>query len=185
MRCAENKNRIWTIPNLLSFFRLALIPLIIWMYCSKKDYIMTAVLLGISGLTDLADGWIARNFNMITELGKALDPIADKLTQGTLLICLSSRFLHVLVLVIVFAVKEVFVGVTELLVIRKLGVVHGARWHGKLTTVIVELTLILHLVWFEIPKPVSVGLCVACIVLVLLSMVLYGIWNLRPLCQER
>lgn len=76
------QNKILTIPNVLSFFRLCLIPVIIWMYCSKRDYVRTAVILLLSGATDILDGFIARRFNMVSDLGKVLDPVADKLTQG-------------------------------------------------------------------------------------------------------
>ena len=91
---SENKteNKILTIPNLLSLFRLILIPVIIWLYWFRKDYFPAGVLLIISGLTDLADGYIARHFNAVSNIGKILDPIADKLTQAAMLFCLVTRF---------------------------------------------------------------------------------------------
>ena len=91
---SENKteNKILTIPNLLSLFRLILIPVIIWLYWFRKDYFPAGVLLIISGLTDLADGYIARHFNAVSNVGKILDPIADKLTQAAMLFCLVTRF---------------------------------------------------------------------------------------------
>ena len=78
----ENLNRIITVPNLLSFFRLCLIPVIIWSYCVKKNPLLAGEILLLSGLTDLADGYIARRFHRISNLGKILDPVADKLTQA-------------------------------------------------------------------------------------------------------
>ena len=72
--------------------RLCMIPLIIWLYCTQKNYALTAVVLVLSGLTDMVDGYIARRFNMVTDLGKALDPVADKLTQASVMFCLLSRF---------------------------------------------------------------------------------------------
>ena len=60
----ENLNRIITVPNLLSFFRLCLIPLIRWRYCVKKYPLLAGGILLLSGLTDLADGYIANNFCM-------------------------------------------------------------------------------------------------------------------------
>lgn len=75
------KNKILTIPNLLSFFRMCLIPLIIWQYVYKDNHITALCLLALSGMTDIADGIIARKFNMVSDFGKAFDPIADKLTQ--------------------------------------------------------------------------------------------------------
>ena len=66
----ENLNRIITVPNLLSFFRFCLIPVIIWSYCVKENPLLAGEILLLSGLTDLADGYIARRFHMISNLGK-------------------------------------------------------------------------------------------------------------------
>ena len=74
--------KIWTVPNCMSLFRLLLVPVIIWAYAGKHDTPLTVILLAVSALTDVLDGHIARHFNMISDLGKALDPIADKLTRS-------------------------------------------------------------------------------------------------------
>lgn len=88
----------------------------------------------LSGLTDLADGYIARRFHRISNLGKILDPVADKLTQAAMLICLFTRFPHMLLLIVIMAGKELYMVVSGCLVIRKTGKVHGADWHGKIVT---------------------------------------------------
>ena len=88
----DRTNRILTIPNLLSAFRILLVPVIVWLYCWKADYPLAAWTLTLSGLTDIVDGFIARRFHMVSNLGKALDPIADKLTQTAALGCLLTRF---------------------------------------------------------------------------------------------
>ena len=94
-RTMKNKNikaKIVTIPNVLSFFRICLIPLMVWLYCVEQKFQLTGYVLVLSGVTDVVDGFIARKFNMISDLGKILDPIADKLTQAVMLICLVIRF---------------------------------------------------------------------------------------------
>ncbi len=88
----NTRKQLFTIPNLLSLLRLCMIPLIIWLYCAKKNYALTAAVLVLSGITDTVDGFIARRFNMVTDLGKALDPVADKLTQAAMMFCLLTRF---------------------------------------------------------------------------------------------
>ena len=88
----SSADRIFTIPNMLSFFRICLIPVIVWLYLVKKNYTWTVCILILSGVTDMVDGFIARRFNMISNLGKVLDPIADKLTQTVMLVCLFTRF---------------------------------------------------------------------------------------------
>ena len=73
--------KIFTIPNLLSFLRLVMIPWFVWEYLDQENSIGTALILLLSGFTDTIDGMIARRFNMVSNLGKALDPVADKLTH--------------------------------------------------------------------------------------------------------
>lgn len=113
----ENLNKIITIPNLLSLFRLLLVPVLIWSYCVKKDYTGTGWILLLSGVTDIADGFIARRFHMISNLGKILDPIADKLTQVTMLFCLFTRFPHMMLLLILMIVKELYMAISGYIVI--------------------------------------------------------------------
>ena len=100
----------WTVPNALSLFRLLLVPVIaITYWASEYDetYLYVAVgALVLSGLSDAMDGWIARRFNQITEIGKLLDPIADKLTQVTVVVCLTLRYPRLLPLLAICVVKE-------------------------------------------------------------------------------
>lgn len=85
------KDQVLTIPNLLSVIRLALIPLIVWLYIGKQEYSAAVAVILISGATDIIDGFIARKFNMVSDLGKILDPVADKLTQATVILCLTVK----------------------------------------------------------------------------------------------
>ena len=78
----------------------------------------------------------ARRFHMISNLGKILDPIADKLTQATMLFCLFTRFPHMIVPLVLMAFKECYMAVSGYMVIRKTGKVSGADWHGKIVTVL-------------------------------------------------
>ena len=87
-----NTKERFSIPNLMGYFRLLLIPVFCYLYLAKEAYHWAAGVVLLSSLTDLFDGMIARKFNMITNLGKALDPIADKLTHGALALCLAFRY---------------------------------------------------------------------------------------------
>lgn len=173
------KGRILTIPNLLSAVRILLIPAFMWAYLRQDDMRLTVILLGASGLTDVLDGFIARRFHMISDFGKALDPLADKLTQFAMLCCLVLRFPRLLWLIIVLGVKESFVASTELLVMHRTEMVLGSEWHGKLTTVLLYAVMLLHLLWLDLPEQLSWSLEWLCIALLLLSGVLYGIRNIR------
>lgn len=178
------KNKIITIPNILSLFRLLLIPVIVWLYVFRQDYRWTTGVLALSGITDIVDGIIARKFGMISDFGKAFDPVADKLTQIATLFCLVTRFRWMLLPLTVLVIKEIFAAVTGLLVIRKTGTVMGAVWHGKAATVSLYSMMLLHLLWFNIPSVISGILIGACTAIVLLSAILYGSRNLRVLLSR-
>lgn len=123
MNKRTGEDRIWTIPNILSIFRMVLIPVFVWTYCGLKNDLATALVLLLSGISDTADGIIARRFNMITTLGKAIDPVADKLTQIAMLLCLLTRFPSLIILFALLLIKEITGGVMSLLILkrRKLG----------------------------------------------------------------
>lgn len=180
----DYQNKIFTIPNVLSAFRLVLIPVFVWLYLVKEDYAATAYVLLLSGATDIADGFIARHFHMISNVGKVLDPIADKLTQAAMLFCLFTNFPLMIVLLILLVVKDLFMGVTGFLAVRKTGDVYGAKWHGKIVTALLYATMILHVIWYKIPMAVSNVLVIICIIVMLVSLVLYGKHNIKALKEE-
>ena len=180
----NTRKQLFTIPNLLSLLRLCMIPLIIWLYCTQKNYALTAVVLVLSGLTDMVDGYIARRFNMVTDLGKALDPVADKLTQASVMFCLLSRFRMMLVPLLLLIFKEVCNGVISLVVIKKTGKVCGADWHGKVCTWLLYAMMFLHIVWFDIPREWSTVLISICVIMMTVSFGLYMIRNYKMLTKE-
>ena len=140
------KKEIFTIPNLLSLFRLLLIPVYMTIYLNAtetRDYISAAVILAISCLTDLVDGKIARKFNMISTVGQLLDPIADKVTQFTLILCLSIKFPVLLHLVVLFIIKESFQFFAGLITYRKGRMLTGALITGKICTTVLFASLII------------------------------------------
>ena len=140
------KKEIFTIPNLLSLFRLVLIPVYVAIYLNAEnnaDYYLAAGILTVSCLTDLIDGKIARHFNMISSLGKILDPLADKATQFTLIICLTVKYNVLRYLVALFVLKESFQLIAGSLRLRKKKMLKGALISGKVCTTILFISLIL------------------------------------------
>ena len=180
----NTRKQLFTIPNLLSLLRLCMIPLIIWLYCTQKNYALTAVVLVLSGLTDMVDGYIARRFNMVTDLGKALDPVADKLTQASVMFCLLSRFRMMLVPLLLLIFKEVCNGVMSLVVIKKTGKVCGADWHGKVCTWLLYAMMFLHIVWFDISREWTTALISICVIMMTVSFALYMVRNYKMLTKE-
>lgn len=140
------KKEIFTIPNILSLFRLVLIPLYVTIYLNASvaaDYIMAATILAVSCVTDLIDGQIARRCNMISTVGKVLDPFADKITQFTLAICLSIKYKILWILIILIFVKEIFQLVAGILRFRKGKMLKGAQFTGKICTTVLFVSMIL------------------------------------------
>ena len=181
----ETTSDIITIPNILSFIRLCLIPLIVWLYCGKEDYTWAGIFLIISGLTDIADGYLARHFNWISDLGKILDPIAGKLTQAAMLICLVLRYPLMLLPFGLMVAKELFMTVSGLMVIKRTGVVASARWHGKVATCLLYAMMIFHVFWSDIPEVYSNLSIVLCALMIVVSFALYGADNLHILHEHR
>lgn len=174
----STENKILTIPNLLSMVRILLIPLIVYLYVFQKQDIDAGIVIVISGATDIIDGWIARTFHMISNLGKVLDPIADKLTQVTVMGCLVTRY-HLMVIPLVFMViKETCMTFTGAAVIHKTGKVPYAVWHGKVATAVLYAMMILHVFWSTIPSILSTITILLSAALILLSFVLYMQKNL-------
>lgn len=139
------KKEIFTIPNVLSMFRLALIPIYIDIYLNAQGphhYYLAAAILAVSCLTDLIDGKIARHFNMITTLGKVLDPVADKATQFTLILCLAVRYPILWYLTALFVIKESFQLIAGGITWRKGKILNRALLSGKICTTVLFISLI-------------------------------------------
>ena len=139
------KKEVFTIPNLLSFFRLALIPVYMLIYLKAqelRDYLLAGSILALSCLTDMIDGKIARKFHMITTLGKFLDPLADKVTQFTLILCLAIRYPVLWSVLALFILKEMFQLVAAILAAHHGYVLKGALISGKICTTILFISLV-------------------------------------------
>lgn len=153
------KKEIFTIPNLLSLFRLLLIPVYVVIYLNAQDtadYYIAGGILAVSCLTDLVDGQIARRFNMVTNLGKVLDPLADKLTQFALILCLLTKYKYLWFVVALFFIKELFqliAGGCRLL--RKGMMLKGALLSGKISTTVLFISLIVMVLFHNLPETVA------------------------------
>lgn len=178
------KEEIFTIPNILGYIRIILLPVI--GYCILKEYTTAKILLLIfSALTDFFDGKIARKFHQVTELGKALDPIADKLTLCVLFAFLAWKKTDVRIIAALMIAKECFMLLMQSITIKKTGkTTGGAFWYGKICTAVSFITLILYLIWDSMPREIDL-LCLICTCLVILfAWLMYGIQFYRLLKQK-
>ena len=174
-------NEFFTVPNMLSLLRLLLIPVIVYLYCFKHDNLWTLIMIAFSSLTDVVDGFIARRFNMITDFGKFLDPLADKATQITIIACLVTRFKAMIIPCVLLVVKELSALLMRFAIYKESEVVDGAKWHGKLATVVVVSTVASHLIWYDMTQAASAVIICICTAFIIFSGILYTIDNVRML----
>ncbi len=170
------KKEIWTIPNLLSLFRLVLIPVYSYIYLNaagSKDYLIAAAILAVSCLTDLVDGKIARKFNMISTLGKFLDPLADKATQAAMILCLAVHHPMLWLLLALFIVKEGFQLAAMIINLRKGLALDGALMAGKICTTILFVTLIIMVLLPNLSAVAANLLTAICIVAMMIAFIAY------------
>lgn len=172
------KNKIITIPNILSVFRILLLPFFVTLYLQAEtnwEFLRSTIVLAISALTDLADGRIARKFNMISELGKVLDPIADKLTHITIAFCLCWRFPQMIYVLILLVIKELSMMIMALYgTFRKNKKIwDSAQWYGKVCTTIVFVVFIALVLFPTMPAALANILMIICAVGLIGSLILY------------
>lgn len=128
------------IPNALTIVRLLLIPFII-LHIFTGNYILAFVIFTLSGITDIADGFIARKFNLVSNFGKLMDPLADKLTQiCTLTSLVITNIIPIWILIIVL-LKE-FIMIVGASFLYGKDVVVYSKWYGKLATVLFYIAIV-------------------------------------------
>lgn len=128
------------IPNILTIIRFLLIPVLIG-FTLENDYIAVIVVLTISGITDILDGFIARKFNLITNLGKLMDPLADKFTQITILGILALQKIIPIWIIIIVIIKE-FLMISGASFLYGKELVVSSKWYGKLATVLFYIAIV-------------------------------------------
>lgn len=155
----ERLKFVWNIPNVLSLVRIVLLPIFIVLYFNDLLTWALIVLL-FSGLTDLFDGVIARRCNQITEIGKLLDPVADKLTQITVLLCLVVRYTALIPLAVICLIKEVLQAIGGWILLSKNSTIRGSKWFGKIATFLFYAVMLLIVFWTDMPTSVLAVLIV-------------------------
>ena len=180
----QMRQEAFSIPNLLSYFRLLLIPLFIQLYI-RGDFTEALITLAASGLSDIIDGRIARKYNMVTDLGKVLDPVADKLTQCAMMICVATRYPAMWWLLGIHVVKELIMIVVGYYVLKKTDTVNSAIWCGKLCTGVIYAVMMSHVILPDIPQSVSAASAAVCAGLIVLSLVVYTARYVRLLGAKK
>lgn len=175
------KKEVFSIPNILSYFRILLIPVFVVLFVNYvvRDnvsfHIASVVVLALSGLTDMLDGKIARHYNMITELGKVVDPVADKLTQCAIMICLAILYPLLWAFIGALVLKEITMAVLGMVFLKKGRKLKGAHWYGKVSTVVFYIVMIALLVvpYDKMPIELSTALIIVSGAFMIFSFIMY------------
>ena len=171
------KKEIFTIPNVLSALRIILIPIYAILYMKAqtlREYISAAAVFAASAITDMMDGIIARRFNMTSRIGIMLDPFADKLTQGVIILCLTIRNFYVLPLMVIFLIKEGFMLFMGCSLLKQGKMLRGALFTGKLCTAVLFISMIVLVVFSDLPQKAVIGIVCTCTVFMLVSLISYA-----------
>lgn len=170
------KEEIWSIPNIMGYFRILLIPVFCWLFFTAQEdggYYMAAAVVLVSTVTDFLDGFVARRFHMVTELGKFIDPVADKLTHGALVICLASRYPLLWAAVALMVLKEGYMALMGIIKLKKGKKLDGAMWYGKICTASLFMVMLLLMLFPHIPAAAADGLILLCLAVMLFTWVMY------------
>ena len=161
------------IPNILTVLRFLLIPFTLY-YLTNDQFILAIIFLTLSGLTDVLDGAIARKFNLITNFGKLIDPLADKITQLSVLGALVSKNIIPKWILIIVLVKEAAMVAGASFLYGK-DLVVSSKWYGKASTVLFYLAIVLSMIFRDLKITTSIDLILyyIAVTMTIFSLVMY------------
>ena len=134
-----------TTASKITIVRVILIPVVVaLMYLDFAGHMYWALLVfAVASVSDFVDGYIARHYNQVSNFGKFLDPLADKLTQGVVALCLAIKFPVICPALLVFILKELVMLCGAILLLKKKKRPCAARWYGKVATVMFYVSVAL------------------------------------------
>ena len=182
-----NRKDFFNIPNILGYIRILLLPFFLLLYTnadSTKDYIIAFVVLFISLSTDFFDGRIARKFDMVTDFGKVLDPIADKLTHMILAIALLTKYSLMKWFLILFVAKEIYMAAMGAYILKKYNEVNSAKWYGKVCTILIDMVIFALLIFPNLNKTLANSLIELIILDVIFTWLMYLIFHCRTIKEK-
>ncbi len=165
-----------TIPNILSIFRLLLVPVFVVIYFSDIEYatIWAVGVYALASFTDMLDGLIARRYNMVSKLGRFLDPLGDKFMTLGALLCITIDGIIPVWAVVIFFIKELLMLTGGLILyLRKIHDFPPSNIFGKCSTVVFVLVCLSLMLFRDIPHTVATVMISVAIALMLVAFVTY------------
>lgn len=169
----------FSIPNIMGYFRIVLAILYVWVFYLTLDgapYWPVIAIIIVSGLTDLFDGKIARRFHMVTDWGKMLDPIADKITIGAIILSLVFKYKIILPMIFLYIIKEGYMAVAGMLLMKRGHKIEGAKFYGKVCTFATYIILIAILLVPNIDERVVAVLIAVDMIIMVYTLIRYIIY---------
>ncbi len=165
------------VPNLLSLFRLCMAPIFAWVFFSALPHARywAAGIYALAFLTDILDGYIARRFNLVTKLGRVLDPLSDKLMTFTVILCVCLAGIVPMWAAVIFFCKELVMGIGGLRLLHNTRDVIPANWLGKLSTGVFFVVLAALVLFPSIPRNIATALISAALALAVAALIRYGL----------
>ncbi len=168
---------LFKLPNILCYIRIIMVPVFLHIYFTaveQKDYYMATGVVLASGITDFLDGQIARRCNMITDLGRIIDPVADKLMQLAMVVALTLKIQYMYLLVIYLVFKEIVTSAMGFIVIKRYERrLNGAKWYGKVCTALLYVVMLVLVAFPKIDSSVQNILLIVCAGGLTLAFVMY------------
>ncbi len=163
------------LPNTLSLIRLCLVPVFVWAYFLPQPnaHLLAAIIYAAAFVTDIADGYIARRFDLVTKLGRILDPLADKLMTLAAITCVTVDGIVPMWAVVVFFCKEATMGLGGLYLYRQIKDMPPSNWLGKASTGVFFVVLAI-LVLFPVPRPWATALITLALALAVAALLRYA-----------
>lgn len=165
--------KLKNVPNILTIVRFILIPFIVF-FAINQNYIATVIVLIVSGITDILDGYIARKYNFITDFGKLMDPLADKATQvATLIMLVVQNIIPLWILGTVIFKEFLMVAGASFLYGKELVV--SSRWWGKLSTILFYVAIFASLIikYFNLQYNFDTYIYYLAVLTTLFSLIMY------------
>jgi len=162
------------LPNFLTMIRFILVPVMAFFLLTERFIAAIAVYV-IASITDVLDGYIARKYNLITKLGKILDPMADKLLQFAALLGLWVIDVIPFWITLIFFLKEIFMGLGAIKLLRNKDVVVPSKWFGKLSTVFFFVAIVFSMLSENLPilKPYVLPMFILALISLFFAFVIY------------